>query len=368
VLVLERNERALATKYWVTTEEVLARNRDLAHAADLAFPSMDFIAFDGTTYRCEGAYRLWNTSSLIGTLLQRAIDNGASVEFGQSFYSYARNRNHLTIMANDRRIKARLAIDCMGHRSPIITAEGCGDTVGYYLLHGATFAMSGELMPVGLHNLALSSQAAYVEAFPTRDGLLHIVLIVPERRLRPATDLKADFKFIVHQSPYRHFIADSSDRSFLGGIIPVVRLRRRALDRLFLYGEAGQVHPAAAGTALTRMLLTYRDVAEFLGEMLERDHLSARDLAHAPGAVSRTNQAIQLALFRDILRWSSRRFRNIVSETERLGDHTLINQLIFGDFDTSVGGIARIAGALVKAQNWTLLSAFASGLARSVTT
>ena len=222
--------------------------------------------------------------------------------------------------------------------------------------------MTGELMPVALHNLTLSSHPTYVEAFPTSDGHLHIVLIIPGRQLRPASDLKPEFDFVVSKSPYSHYIVDASDRAFLGGIIPVVRLRRRALDRLFLYGEAGQVHPAATGTALTRMLLSYRDVAAYIGDLLERDHLSASDLANAPGAISRTNQAIQLALFRDILRWSSRRFRNIVVEATRLGDHALINQLFFGNFDTSAAGVAKIVKTLVRAQNWTLLSAVTNGL------
>jgi L-2-hydroxyglutarate oxidase LhgO len=159
VLVLERNDHPPGAKYWITTEKALEYNHDLAHTADLALSSMDFIAFDGTTYRCEGAYRLWNTSAVIEALLQRTLQNGADVGFGQSFYSYARNRESLTITANDRSIKARLAIDCMGQGSPIIT-EGCGDVVGYYLLYGATFAMAGELMPVALHNLALRAHAA----------------------------------------------------------------------------------------------------------------------------------------------------------------------------------------------------------------
>jgi len=240
--------------------------------------------------------------------------------------------------------------------------------LGYYILYGATFPLAGHLVPVALHNLSLSAHAAYVEAFPTRDGQLHIVLIVPERQLRPTSDLKSEFEFVVRKSPYRRFIADSTDRAFLGGIIPVVRMRRRALDRLFFYGEAGQVHPAATGTALTRMLLNHRDVAAHLLRCLREDRVAAHDLTAAPGAVGRLNQAIQLALFRDILRWSSKRFRNIVAEAARLDRHSLINDLFFGEFDTSPSGLASTMRTLAHARSWTLLSAFAGGLAGAVRT
>jgi len=368
VLVLERNERPAVTKYWVTTEEALTRNADLASAADWALDSMDFIAFDGATYRSEGSYRLWNTTALTCLLLQRTQERGGVVAFGQTFYSYARGRTGLTIMANGERITARLAIDCMGHQSPIIMAEGCGRIAGYYLLHGATFPMTGTLMPVALHNLSLSEHAAYVEAFPTSDGQLHIVLIIPARELRPSTNLSAEFEFVVRRSPYSKFIADPRKRSFLGGIIPVVRIKRRALDRLFFYGEAGQVHPAASGTALTRMLLSYRDVAAFLADRLQHDRLAASELSEAPGKIGRLNQAIQLALFRDILQWSSRRFRTIVVEADRLRNHQLMNELFFGDFDTTAAGVAMTLRTLTKARNWTLLSAFAGGMARAITT
>lgn len=368
VLVLERNGRASMTKYWVTTEDALRRNPDLASAADLAFTSMDFIACDGATYRSEGSYRLWNTAALTRLLLRRTEEQGGVVAFDQTFYSYARGRTGLTIMADSERITARLAIDCMGHQSPIIMAEGCGRIAGYYLLHGATFPMTGTLMPVALHNLALNEHAAYVEAFPTSEGQLHIVLIMPTRQLRPTTNLAADFEFIVRKSPYSNFIADPYKRSFLGGIIPVVRIKQRAMDRLFFYGEAGQVHPAASGTALTRMLLSYREVAAFLADRLHHDRLAGRELSDAPGKIGRVNQAIQLALFRDILRWSSSRFRTIVIEADRLRNHQLMNELFFGNFDTTPVGIATTLHALMKARNWTLLSAFAGGMARAITT
>ena len=368
VLVLERNERPTVTKYWVTTEEALTRNADLASAADCPFPSMDFIAFDGATYRSEGSYRLWNTAWLNSLLLQRTQERGGVVAFGQTFYSYSRGATGLTIHANGERVNARLAIDCMGYQSPIILAEGCGHIAGYYLLHGATFPITGRLMPVALHNLSLSEHAAYVEAFPTSDGQLHIVLIIPSRQLRSATNLNAEFEFVVRKSPYSKFIADPRKRSFLGGIIPVVRIKRRALDRVFLYGEAGQVHPAASGTALTRMLLSYREVSAFLADRLDHDRLDASELSEAPGKISRLNQAIQQALFRDILRWSSNRFRAIVIEADRLRNHQLMNELFFGEFDTTPVGIATTLHTLVKARNWTLLSAFAGGMVRAITT
>ena len=368
VLVLERNTHPMSNKYWVTTEDALTRNPDLASAADRAFATMDFIAFDGITYRSEGSYRLWNTAALTRLLLQRTEEQHGSVFFGQTFYSYARGRSGIVILANGQRITTRLVIDCMGHQSPIVMAEGCGRVAGYYLLHGATFSMNGTLQPVALHNLALSHHAAYVEAFPTGDGQLHIVLITAERQLRSTTNLKAEFEFVARNSPYSNFIADPGKRSFLGGIIPVVRLTHRALDRLFFYGEAGQVHPASTGTALTRMLLSYREVAAFLANGLRNDQLSARELSEAPGKISRVNQAIQLALFRDILQWSSNRFRKIVVEAERLGNHQLMNELFFGDFDTTPLAMATTLRSLVKARSWTLLSAFAGGLAGAVTT
>jgi len=363
VLVVEKANRIPETKYWLTDGLSVAANPHLAGAVDSVFGAMDFIAHDDSTYRCRGDYRLWDTVRLLSLLRSRIEETGSEIECGKTFYSYSVDGDGVVIRANDERVRARLAVDCMGAGSPIIHAQDAIRLEGYYLLHGASFPRSIDLSPVAFHNLMLSDHPAYIEAFPTADGRLHIILISAVRELKPSSSLNADFTFICTKSPYARYIdpAASRERRFLGGIIPVGRMRRRALDRVLFFGEAGQANPPASGTALTKMLRGYKSFCDAVNECLDAGTLSQGDLeAAVTPHVDPLNAAVQHALFRAMLRWRSRHFRDVIAELNRLNDHAFANDMIFA---TIAGrSVLPYARQLLNARAYTLLRTLAAGM------
>jgi 2-polyprenyl-6-methoxyphenol hydroxylase-like FAD-dependent oxidoreductase len=364
VLVLEKASAVPDTKYWLTDRGSVDANPELASALDTEYREMAFTAYEGTSYLARGEYWLWHSERLLTSLTERLAHRNGRIEFGQRFYSLSTGRDKATVYANDRRFDCRLIIDCMGVASPIIYARNVVDVLGFYLLYGATFRMRKPLVPVALHNLMLSHQPGWIEAFPTADGRLHIVLIVPTAKLRPASDLKADFTFITTKSPYgAHIEPDPRERRFLGGIVPVARMRRRALDRVFFFGEAGQVNPAASATALTRMLYNHRAVAAHLTACLRANTLTGRELAaDALPLVGAFNQQIQRELFRSILGWNSDDYLRIVRELIALDDSAFANHLIFGDLPESWTTMSRYAARLWRKRSVGLLTALFRGL------
>lgn len=364
VVLVEEKDQIPKTKYWLTDEGSARQNPDLAGAIDSHYESLDFIAYDTTTFRCRGTYPLWNTDRLVGGLARTIEERGGKILTGHTFYGFKYERNSLLVFTNDRSYRVKLTVDCLGFGSPTIYAKGIVDVIGYYLLYGGSYPAMGSCDPVGLHNLVLSSQPAYVEAFPASGGLLHLILILPTRTVGKPASLREAFSFLVNRSPYSRILAQpASPEGFLGGVVPVGRLRRPALDRMFFFGEAGQFNPAASATALTRLLYTYRQTAARLSERISAGRLSASDLAQARIApASPLNERIQRALFRDILDWSSDYFATVIAELERTGDSKLINDLMFGN--VSLGGTltrSRLAN-LVTSRSRFLVKTFLRGL------
>jgi Lycopene cyclase protein. len=368
VLILEQATQLPNTKYWLTDGGSADLHPGLATALDSSYAGMAFTAYEGTSYLAPGDFRLWDSDKLLALLIEKLNRGNGRIEFGQRFYSLHTDNGKAVVYANDRRIECRLVIDCMGVQSPIIYAKHVVDVLGFYLLYGATFRMRGSITPVALHNLMLSHQPGWVEAFPTSDGRLHLTLIVPTSQLRPASDLKADFTFIAAKSPYAaNIVSTTVDRRFLGGTVPVARLRRRAIDRVYFYGEAGQVNPAASATALTRMLLNVRAVAEHLTECLHLNRLHGAGLSALPeSAVGALNQRIQRAMFRSILRWNSDDYLRVVRELIALDDARFANHLMFGDLPESAATLTHYASRLWRAGCTNLLRMLIRGLVMPV--
>jgi hypothetical protein len=357
-VVIEKNSTVRSPKYWLTDKGCADHNPDLKAAIDSGYEHMDFISYDQFSYRCIGSYVLWDTDRLIDELRKRIVDRQGSFLLGHTFYSYRVLRNEILVRADDKTVRARLAIDCMGYASPIIYAKGIVDVAGYYLLYGATFTAAERVDPVGLYNMALSAEPTYLEAFPASGGKLHLVLIKTARTVGSPGSLKSDFDFIVTKSPFRDVISDTAaDRGFLGGVVPVGKLRRKALDHLFFFGEAGQMNPAATATALTRMLYSYKEVAERLSERIRSGLLSSSQLAAAhAGPASPFDKQLQMVMFKDILEWNSDRFARVVREMALLNRHELVNGIMFGQLHLQRAQALGILNELASKGCWTILS------------
>lgn len=331
VLVLEKESAVPRSKYWLTSAESLEVNPELRPCLDRICPSMDLIAHDLTLHRCAGAFPLWNTGKLVDRLARRICERG-ELRLGAKFHSYRHVANGVEVFAGPATVHGRLVIDCMGHASPIVAAKSLLEVKGYYLLLNAVVPLAREFPEIALYNLALASRPSFFEAFYTSDGHAHVAIIAPSRTPVFTRPLRDDLLFALNQSSYaENFVVDEKRLSLSRGVVPVGRMRTRALDRVVFFGEAGQTNPASSSTTLTRILLCHKGFASALAALLEADRLTARDLGGI-GAKSMPafSREFQLHLFDDILRWTSDGWRELVREMSVMPPQMLVDA-IFAD-------------------------------------
>ena len=116
-------------------------------------------------------------------------------------------------------------------------------------------------------------------------------------------------------------------------------MNKPALERIFFFGEAGQVNPATSAVGLTRMLYSYKHVAEFLAARLESDQLD--ELALSPPSdlyMSNFNRLFQEEFFRLVLNFSSDGFKKLVACMAEQQSSEVFD-LVFADFTPAFGSL-----------------------------
>jgi flavin-dependent dehydrogenase len=335
VIVIEQADALPRNKYWLTDESAAGAVSELRDCIETRYDFLDFVAYDGLTATVRGQYCLWDTDKLIGHLEREVSNLGVEVLTGHRLYTISTTNDAVLVRANEKTIRARLLIDCMGFGSPLVGAKGIADITGYYVLHGRPVRTNRHIRPIALDNVVIDRRPAFLELFPTSTSTAHAAIILPSRQQKPERSIKGDLHFILGKSHYsEQLICDpsSSDRSYFG-IIPVGRLRRTALERIVFFGEAGQANPATSATGLSRMLHARRPLADALFECLRRDHLEAKTLQRAmPKYMSRMNRVFQECVFESLLSFDSDDFRRLVQDLAASPDD-VVNDLVFAQFD-----------------------------------
>ncbi len=331
VLIIEKETKIPTNKFWLTKRNCILGNEELKSCIDSHLTTLDFIAFDLTTYHCAGDYSLWNTNLLISHLSETIKARNGAILNTHKFYSYYYSNNRITVLANSLEYSASIVIDCMGYSSPIIYAKGIVNIIGYYILHGKVLKLRKEITPIGLSNVMINSRPKYLEVFPLSTGEAYTILIAPEKSIQSSTNIQKEFEFIVNESSYsQYFVNHQSNPHALWGVIPVGFLRKRALDNIYFFGEAGQLNPGTTATCLTKILYSYKKTSEFISTCLKNKTLTQSDLDRDFSSMNQFNRKFQLHLFQDILNWNSDDFKKLVVGMNDLGDN-LVNDIIFGE-------------------------------------
>jgi 2-polyprenyl-6-methoxyphenol hydroxylase-like FAD-dependent oxidoreductase len=336
VVVLEKEARVPNRKYWVTNQRSVDTNSELSHLVDSYLEHMDIIAHDLTSCRVCGPFPMWDSDRLVDHFVGSITTSGGEIVTGARFYSYYYESDRVVLLAGDRKYRASLVVDCMGFSSPIVAAKNIFRIAGYYFLLGGRVPLKEPLEPIAFYNLALDRHPRYIEVFPTRSGDAHATIIMPATSLQDNRGMKQELIFALRQSHLSsHFETSARPNHIYGGIVPVGSLSRRSLNRFFIFGEAGQVNPAATATGFTRMLYIYKQTALALAECLEARRVSARDLEHAgPKGLTAFNRRLQLSVFYAMQRWTSDGFRELVRELGNLPE-AVLRDTLFGEVQPS---------------------------------
>ena len=84
------------------------------------------------------------------------------------------------------------------------------------------------------------------------------------------------------------------------------------------------------------MLYAYKFVASELSSRIEAGCLTAKDLGTPELTPNRRfDRGFQISLFRDILRWDSDKFLELVEEMTRTDRADIVNGIMFGQIDPS---------------------------------
>lgn len=353
IIVIDKAPRGTeVNKYWVTPSCV-----DAAAFADLVdrrFDTMDFISHCGDSRRVTGDYTLWDGDAIISRLRRRAEEHGCLFLYDHHFYSFRRKEGSIVVMCEEKEIVCSLVIDCMGVESPLTQALSVTRIRGYYAVVGAELSAKREIQPICLHNVAIRSNARYLEVFPRSNGRVFAALIAPIARLDKRADVHREFNFILSHTPYKNALCSSKRYRGLLGIVPVGPIRRRAVDNIYFFGEAGQIHPAATGACLTTMLKALRPTTIGLTHCVKEKSLSARSLAQIRGGMSSFNTKFQLALYDEVLSWSSVDFGKVVRKMETIDDQS-INDLLFGCIDPKSKITSKSFAGILKTGNWSFV-------------
>jgi hypothetical protein len=331
VIVIEKNSRSeCSNKFWLTTRECLATNHELRTCMDSEWTEMDFVASDRTRFTAKGQYILWNTKRLESHLIEKIIRNGSRVLYRHRFYSYKCLNDAIVCYANNLSLSSSLLIDCMGYSSPIISSANVVKILGYYHLYGRVIKLKKSINPVAADNVILSGQPSYFEVFPRSDGYANVVLIASAKNVESINKLEKDFTFIVEQSHYSEFFEDPKTGDRLHGIVPIGKMRKASLERILFFGEAGQIHPAASCTCLSKLLSQYKGVSESIREKVRTNRLRARDLGSIAIRMSSFSQRFHQNMFREMIRSTSDRGESFI-ELLHCIDQKSLDDFIFGE-------------------------------------
>lgn len=331
VIVLERNPQAACSmKFWLTNKESLEANEGFQPYVDSEWGELDFIASTRAKFTVKGDYVLWDTKRLEAHLIETITANGGTILYQNRFYGYRYAERGIVAHANNEDVRSALLVDCMGFSSPIVAANHAVKLLGYHHLYGRVLKLKREITPVAADNVILSDHPSFFEVFPKSDGSAHAVLIAPADSIRSTRTLGQDFNFIVEKSHYSDILAPLPGGDILQGIVPVGVVKSTALNRILFFGEAGQLHPAASGTCLTRLLLQHKAVASAIVGSVRSGVLRARDLDAITQPLDHFAAKFHKNMFLELLRLSSNRGDAFVELLDCLDDSS-INAFLFGD-------------------------------------
>ena len=291
---------------------------------------MDFIAYNRSKFTAKGLYILWNTKKLEDYLIGIINANGSKVLYEHRFYSYEITKDSIRSYANALVFDSHILIDCMGYSSPIVSSANAVNILGYHHLYGRTMKLNKPINPVAVDNVLISGAPSYLEVFPKSDGTANVVLIAPAKGISSLERLESDFNFIVSDTHYREVLSPLHGGEALRGVVPIGKVRKRALDRILFYGEAGQIHPAASCTCLNKLLLGYKEAASRVKQRIDSGRVSADDLKDVIPRLSGFAQRFNQNLFKQMSRLTSHQGAAFVELLQCL-DHKSLDDLIFGE-------------------------------------
>lgn len=358
IAIIEKESLIPHNKYWLTNQKSYDLHPSLQSLIETEYDSMDISAYKEERYKCKGKFYLWNTKKLLKHFTELVNKNKGKIITATKFIDYKYEKNSIKVITDKNVYNTKLIIDCMGHGSPIISKNKLLKEFGYYILYGATLKLKKRIQPIGFCNPIKQKRAKYFEVFPIySNNTAHAVYISLEKAPMPYKNLKHNFINFIKNTEFNKYleIPDNFEKSQLGGIIPIGVLKKKALNRIYFFGESCQLNPASTATGFTRMLYKYKELAKELSIHLENNNLDQNSLCNIQiEYLSNFNKNIQLNVFQESLHWDSDDFLKLVKQMHFL-DNDFVYNLLFGDLTKKDIFQFKNVLSLLKSKNIILL-------------
>ena len=362
VLILEKSsENQQVSKYWVTPFSCLSINPELSDCVDNTYKHMNFISHDEKVFQVFGDYALWNPDKLCTFLKKEIISNGGEIRYSHRFYNFSLKSNSIIIYANEKKIEAKLLVDCMGHASPLIYLNKSFKFYGYFMLYGGILPLRKGVDPAIMANVSVAKRPQYLEIFPTANNWANVAIIKPVSQIDSLSKLKEDFAFITQKSHYSDYFLESANYQELQGIVSIGSCNRSAMDRILFFGEAGHIQPAATNTCLTKLLMHHKTYSAFIAEQVSTQKLKKCDLLKHPVTINHFSRKLQINFYKEIQKWDSFSFSKFIDLLYCLDDKTL-NDFMFDEITPNYFFEASRLWRVIKSGNYIWLKPFLKSL------
>jgi 2-polyprenyl-6-methoxyphenol hydroxylase-like FAD-dependent oxidoreductase len=272
VLVIERGEIGRTSASWYSYGD-----RVREHGLDdaVAFQA-DHLLFKSPnlTHRMVDECVVLNQDRVLQIWLERARTNGAEFVQGE-FQRQTADRDGVTVQTSAGHYRARLLVDCMGPRSPIVQEHNLIRRKDTWVLSGARVRLAEPLAEPEIAYLPLNDEAnSYIGIHPFSPLETNIYLFQGQ----PDTFGDPDSLAPLFRQTLAQRYPGAEIMEPIGGRITSGVLRRYALPRVIFFGAAGMMNPDAIGMGFNEVLRQVRCFARRLEDALTQDQLDLRHL------------------------------------------------------------------------------------------
>jgi flavin-dependent dehydrogenase len=320
VLVIEKGKIGQTSKSWISYEDRIERLGIPKEVISYKFDKWHF-RYKGAEMIVTDKFVSLDEHKMLSYWIDRCIKNNVDFLDNVEFKKFKNNLNSAVI--NDR-FEARLFIDCCGIKSPILKKEDMIAKISYINCYGAV--VSSKKDEVCYYEVTEKNSGRWFNFGVTRLSedryfLLFFFYSDEKEDMKKYTKNFYDYSRMFFSKDFK-VIEIKSDCYAVG------KLRKHALDNIYLFGDAGLFCPGLIGMGFNEILKQYKKVAKHLNGCLKDNKLSRGDL-ETPASIIEDADSAFFRIFNEIINCLSE--KDLKSITSMEGNEDIKRKLFRND-------------------------------------
>lgn len=280
VLVIEKGDRP-HTNEWFTKEEYIIKNGFSGFISCSFDKSILETSIEGNRYVYNGPYVNVDGPALMENLRNAVLENGGEVHFGEEFLDCSVDDRGVSVDTSLGSYRTALLVDASGNSSKLSKRYRIRNKTIFYSLYGEKYR--GSLAPEDVNMLSVydrkSFPLSFFEALPCGDDEYYSFTF--HLAGRPSTAEVLEKQHVFNMDYFcRGELPERKDSFY--GVIPLGSAGKRAVDRIYFYGDAVNLASSFSGSGFTEIMKTFRKTAAHLHVCLTSGRLGADELNDIP--------------------------------------------------------------------------------------